>query len=372
MKKQGKKSELGSITLYVLVSMLFFLIMLIAFLTSFSNRIQSQERYVEKIQREYAKEDINEIYKEVLSEVKPAVARIGNVKYQTLQAAFDDVPKSISTYTEVVMLKSVKEAAAIVEKGKKIYLNLNGKTISSTEKSVISNYGEFKVNNGTIKSSSYSAIINCNSGLCTILGGTYSTTGRGRAVITNSGVLNISGGEFYSTNMDTIYLQNKSITTIDGGDVLSDLYTAVLVRQGATVKINNGNFTGSSGIATYIAANEIGQDLDGAVVEINGGTFKGFQYDGFSTWGIDGKITITGGMFEGLNFGYFCGESGVAGYTTTGNVCNVGGAVFKGTKYAIYQEGENNKFYYDSSVTFLGDLGDYSSNGKNHIFEKID
>ena len=60
------KSETGSISLYVLISMLFFLIILIALFVNANNKVQTQQRELEKVQSEYGKEDINDVYQEEL------------------------------------------------------------------------------------------------------------------------------------------------------------------------------------------------------------------------------------------------------------------------------------------------------------------
>mgnify|MGYP005774562749 CR=1 FL=1 len=60
------KNQKGSISLYVLISMLFFLIILIALFVNASNKVQDQQREVEKVQSEYGKEDINDAYQEEL------------------------------------------------------------------------------------------------------------------------------------------------------------------------------------------------------------------------------------------------------------------------------------------------------------------
>ena len=62
MKNVNK--EKGSITLYVLISMLFFVVVLVSMYTSVQNRMQMQEKEINKIQETYTKQDINDIYNE--------------------------------------------------------------------------------------------------------------------------------------------------------------------------------------------------------------------------------------------------------------------------------------------------------------------
>ena len=62
--KSKIKEQKGSITLFVIMSMLFFTIVVVAIYVNTSYKAQAQEREVKKIQQTYQKEDINEIYLE--------------------------------------------------------------------------------------------------------------------------------------------------------------------------------------------------------------------------------------------------------------------------------------------------------------------
>lgn len=63
MKSTKKKlQERGSITLFVLITMMALLIIIVGTYVSSNNSVKKQEREVEKIQKEYEKEDINDIY----------------------------------------------------------------------------------------------------------------------------------------------------------------------------------------------------------------------------------------------------------------------------------------------------------------------
>ena len=56
------KQEKGSITLYVLISMMFFLVVIFGIYVNSSNKIQKQEEEINKVQKEYEKETVNDIY----------------------------------------------------------------------------------------------------------------------------------------------------------------------------------------------------------------------------------------------------------------------------------------------------------------------
>ena len=63
MKFKSKiKEQKGSITLFVLLSIMFFVIVLVGLYTNSSYKIQKQQKEVEKIEKSYNTEDINQLY----------------------------------------------------------------------------------------------------------------------------------------------------------------------------------------------------------------------------------------------------------------------------------------------------------------------
>ena len=62
------KKEQGSVTLFVLVSMLFFMFVLVGMYVNTSNKVAKQEREVNKIQQSYEQVDINDIYNKKIQE----------------------------------------------------------------------------------------------------------------------------------------------------------------------------------------------------------------------------------------------------------------------------------------------------------------
>lgn len=66
MKIRNVKKEKGSITLYVLVSMIFFVILLMGIYIRSSNKIQKQQADEKKIQTEYTPENVDDIYNETV------------------------------------------------------------------------------------------------------------------------------------------------------------------------------------------------------------------------------------------------------------------------------------------------------------------
>lgn len=65
MKIKSKiKEQKGSITIFVVISMIFFTIVVMALYVNSSYKVQAQQKEIEKIQKTYQKEDINQIYEE--------------------------------------------------------------------------------------------------------------------------------------------------------------------------------------------------------------------------------------------------------------------------------------------------------------------
>lgn len=63
MKFKSKiKEQKGSITLFVLVSIMFFVVVLVGLYINSSNKIQKQQREIEKVQKSYEKENVNDLY----------------------------------------------------------------------------------------------------------------------------------------------------------------------------------------------------------------------------------------------------------------------------------------------------------------------
>lgn len=67
LKNKFKEAK-GSITLFVLVSMLFFSIVVIGAYMNSNYKVQEENKEIEKIKKEYDKTNINEIYDEAYSE----------------------------------------------------------------------------------------------------------------------------------------------------------------------------------------------------------------------------------------------------------------------------------------------------------------
>lgn len=60
--KSRFKEQKGSITLFVLVSIMFFIVVLVGLYINSSYKIQKQQKEIEKIQKSYEKENANDLY----------------------------------------------------------------------------------------------------------------------------------------------------------------------------------------------------------------------------------------------------------------------------------------------------------------------
>lgn len=58
------KNEKGSITAFVLASILFFIVVFIGVYVNSSNKIQKQHKDIRKVQQSYDIENVNELYEE--------------------------------------------------------------------------------------------------------------------------------------------------------------------------------------------------------------------------------------------------------------------------------------------------------------------
>lgn len=68
--KNKIESQRGSITLFVLISMIFLIIVIVGIYISISNKLQKQEKEIEQIQQSYEKTDINTVYEKTLTNQK--------------------------------------------------------------------------------------------------------------------------------------------------------------------------------------------------------------------------------------------------------------------------------------------------------------
>ena len=313
-----------------------------------------------------------------MAEGETAVAKVGNDKYETLQAAVNAATTENSTVT---LLKDVTEDITIPT-GVTAMLDLSGKTLTnkagkhtitvenggklnisdsvgtgvvdntSHGKAAIYNKGEVTLNGGTFERSaekgtyspysdggnSWYTIANygtmeINTGVTVENAGGYSSMIRNGGDVTADCNLTIEGGNNtndYNTNKGL----EQPILTIDGGTFRGGLNT-IKNDDRARLTINGGTFS------NYYQA--VVQNHN--IAEITGGTFTAASDANTETYGIYncgcgadidlGTLTVSGGTFTGATYA-------VAEVSSQNAIVNISGGQFAGTKAAIIKSSTSN------------------------------
>ena len=176
-------------------------------------------------------------------EVVQIVAKIGNARYQTLQAAINDVPTN-NTQTTIDLLLNTSEVLT-VSTGQNIVFNMHGNTISNNgTHNVIVNTGTIRMSDGTIMSNTSQGAINNNAGGVFIMtGGTISATGTRQAIYNDGGTLTISGNATLratSTQRAPLHNLNNGTVTITGGRIESTNFSGIENHANLTIGIKDG------------------------------------------------------------------------------------------------------------------------------------
>ena len=232
---------------------------------------------------------------------KEYVAQIGDVKYESLQEAFnaannDDVVKVLAEVT--------LSQAAVVPADKTVTLDLNGQTITATS-STIGNMGNLTV------------------------------------------VDNAGNGKIVSTGNVAIFVGDNSTTTINSG-IIESVEGAVITGRvkGATININGGTLSASD---NAVVAGNGSAGFGGNTINIAGGTFNGgIKTAGYVACGIyapnNDVWNITGGTFN------ITGGAGVVQRAGTVNISN--GVVFNVTGTATGKVGDSRVVVPSAAIVF--------------------
>ena len=244
-------------------------------------------------------------------------AKIGDVEYDTLQAALD-------VGGDITLLKNVTENVTIAS-GKTVNLDLNGFTIEGgtvASRAALTNNGGTVIitdssaeQTGTIKrsdtggSGSYYTVLN-NSGTMTFNGGTVKNKSgleppawSGSSLVCNgpyqSATLIINNGTFSQANFIVVKNDEYGTLTINGGTIVSDTQA---VQNWCDATINGGDLTGDVTTCTYRSTNGTTKITDG---DINGDiqaiklTYRGTPASNKPAVTISGTPTITGTISVG-------------------------------------------------------------------------
>ena len=241
------------------------------------------------------------------------VAKVDNVKYETLQAAID----AANNGETVTLLADATEDVTI---DKNITLDLGGKTLTNTGAGkatvTIAKGATATVQNGSIiGGTSYYNIQ--NNGTATFTGVTATAGNTGSSMIDNFGTLTIESGS-YTGGLDTIKNEPGAKLTISGGEFTltkgtSKGFTGVVFNYG-DLTITGGTFTQSDKSAPYGQAqvihtdNKSGSSAPSTV--ITGGTFKNLctrstAWVVRATNAAAGATKVSGGTFnKSISDGY--------------------------------------------------------------------
>ena len=138
MKNKILKTEKGSITLFVLISILFFLITAIGIYININNKNISQSSEISKIKSEYKvnKEQMNEIYEETIANQNKKI----NV---SLTKVSDNTNYTSGMWTNDSIKVKIEFPETVPEEERKIYLN--GKEMLYTGEIIVEETTSIKV-----------------------------------------------------------------------------------------------------------------------------------------------------------------------------------------------------------------------------------
>ena len=205
---------------------------------------------------------------------------------------FETLPSAIEFAKEndvITLIRDLNVAESIiVEEGKNVMLNLNGKTITGTMPksvgAVVENNGTLTIQNGTISSTA------ANGGSAISNNGTLSVK---NATINGASVRENGGWPSYPVNnYSDATLENVTVTGYQG---------AIAANAPGTTTVTdctiNKEYLNTSSHVFYI------NHADAEVV-VNGGTYTHKGMDGSLAYVIKGRITVNGGTFSASDGGY--------------------------------------------------------------------
>ncbi len=268
------------------------------------------------------------------------VAKIGNVGYQTLQAAVNAAGNN-----DVISLQANTNEDIVIDASKNITIDLGNYTLTNVSNHTITNSGTLKIiGNGTVDNITHgkATLYNNVSGNVIIKGGTFERSkeagvdaknngGNSYYTILNAGTMTVekatvkNKGAFsslfengwqdgnenttkteakltlksgtYDGGLNTIKNDDYGVITIDGGKYQNYVQAAVLNWNKA--EINDGTFKSES---RTILNGYINSTMDQGILVINGGTFTSGNsksiIEEISSSKNGGKIQITGGNFN--------------------------------------------------------------------------
>ena len=223
-----------------------------------------------------------------MAEGETAVAKVGNDKYETLQAAVNAATTENSTVT---LLKDVTEDITIPT-GVTAMLDLSGKTLTNKAGKhtiTVENGGKLNISDsvgtGVVDNTSHRKAAIYNKGEVTLNGGTFERSAEKGSYSSYS-----DGGNSWYTiaNYGTMEI-NTGVTVENAGGYSSMIRNGGDVTADCNLTIEGGNFAGG--------VNTVKNDSFG-VLTINGGNFSNTAQYVIMNWN---KAEITAGTFQTLD-----------------------------------------------------------------------
>ena len=223
-----------------------------------------------------------------MAEGETAVAKVGNDKYETLQAAVNAATTENSTVT---LLKDVTEDITIPT-GVTAMLDLSGKTLTNKAGKhtiTVENGGKLNISDsvgtGVVDNTSHGMAAIYNKGEVTLNGGTFERSAENGTYSPYS-----DGGNSWYTiaNYGTMEI-NTGVTVENAGGYSSMIRNGGDVTADCNLTIEGGNFAGG--------VNTVKNDSFG-VLTINGGNFSNTAQYVIMNWN---KAEITAGTFQTLD-----------------------------------------------------------------------
>ena len=223
-----------------------------------------------------------------MAEGEMAVAKVGNDKYETLQAAVNAATTENSTVT---LLKDVTEDITIPT-GVTAMLDLSGKTLTNKAGKhtiTVENGGKLNISDsvgtGVVDNTSHGKAAIYNKGEVTLNGGTFERSAEKGTYSPYS-----DGGNSWYTiaNYGTMEI-NTGVTVENAGGYSSMIRNGGDVTADCNLTIEGGNFAGG--------VNTVKNDSFG-VLTINGGNFSNTAQYVIMNWN---KAEITAGTFQTLD-----------------------------------------------------------------------
>lgn len=271
--KKSFKNEKGSVTLYVIISMMFFLIVVVGIYVSSTNKVQNQQKEIEKIQESYKTKDINSLYNEnyTLSDY---------IEVQTFEELQNAIDNESIKYIKIMGDIITTNGSLVINKTKTI--DLNGCIFSLSEQS--------EINKSILVEGEYTTLTIEDS----------SDNKNGKIITTDTGI-----------NTKIISLENKAKLKLENGIITNNNLEqqeiqAISLSEGCKFIMNGGKISLTKGM------NNRAINLDGLNSEfiLNNGTIE--VEEGIAIYitnSIEQKVIIKNGIIKGTQNSIMQGEN---------------------------------------------------------------